>query len=85
MELVVFDNGRQVGRCRHDEQADIGFFAIDPRAARASRFTAPYVLIEGCYLVRDDSPFADNDEVDRPAHRVVVGKGSAYDLSSRAS
>ena len=38
------------------------------------------MLIEGCYLVRNDSPIRANDEVDRAAHRVVVGKGSAYDL-----
>ncbi len=43
-------------------------------------FTAPYVLIEGCYLVREDSPLRSNDEVDRPGRTVVVGKGSAYDL-----
>jgi len=30
--------------------------------------------------VRQDSPIARMDEVDRPGQRVVVGKGSAYDL-----
>jgi polar amino acid transport system substrate-binding protein len=38
------------------------------------------VLIEGCYLVRNDSPIRADDEVDRAAHRGGVGKGSAYDL-----
>jgi len=38
------------------------------------------VLIEGCYLVKEDSPIRANDEVDVAANRVVVGKGSAYDL-----
>jgi len=63
-----------------DEQADIGFFAIDPLRGEGIAFTAPYVLIEGCYLVRDASPIRANDEVDRPGRTVVVGKGSAYDL-----
>ena len=40
----------------------------------------PYVLIEGAYLVRQGSPLRDNAEVDRPCTRIVVGKGSAYDL-----
>lgn len=62
------------------EQADIGFFAIDPARAQAVTFTHPYLLIEGVYLVREDSPLKANEEVDRPGHRVVVGKGSAYDL-----
>ena len=44
------------------------------------RFTAPYVLIEGAYLVKDGSPIQDNSQVDRTGTRVMVGKGSAYDL-----
>jgi polar amino acid transport system substrate-binding protein len=62
------------------EAADIGFFAIDPARGADIAFTAPYVLIEGSYLVRDDSPIRANDDVDRAGHRVVVGQGSAYDL-----
>ena len=44
------------------------------------RFTAPYLLIEGAYLVRNASPLRSNDEVDRPGTRIIVGRGSAYDL-----
>lgn len=62
------------------ERADVGFFAIDPVRGAGIAFTAPYVLIEGCYLVHEDSPLKSNDEVDRAARTVVVGKGSAYDL-----
>jgi polar amino acid transport system substrate-binding protein len=62
------------------DQADVGFFAIDPLRGADIAFTAPYVLIEGSYLVRNDSPLQANEEVDRAQHRVVVGKGSAYDL-----
>ena len=43
-------------------------------------FTEPYVLIEGAYLVWQDSPLRANEEVDRAGLRVAVGKGSAYDL-----
>jgi polar amino acid transport system substrate-binding protein len=38
------------------------------------------VLIEGCYLVRDDAALQANEQVDRAGVRVVVGGGSAYDL-----
>jgi len=61
-------------------QADVGFFAIDPIRGAGIAFTAPYVLIEGCYLVRETSPISDNSQVDEPGTRVVVGAGSAYDL-----
>jgi polar amino acid transport system substrate-binding protein len=43
-------------------------------------YTAPYVVIEGAYLVRNGSPLQRNEEVDRPGTRVAVGRGSAYDL-----
>ena len=62
------------------EAADVGFFAIDPLRGAAIAFTDAYVLIEGAYLVRSESALWSNDEVDRAGTRVVVGKGSAYDL-----
>jgi polar amino acid transport system substrate-binding protein len=42
--------------------------------------TPPYVIIEGAYLVKNDSPIRRNEDVDRPGNRIVVGNGSAYDL-----
>jgi polar amino acid transport system substrate-binding protein len=63
-----------------EERADLGFFAIDPLRGEGIAFTAPYVLIEGSYLVPMNSPFRANDEVDQPGVRIAVGKGSAYDL-----
>ncbi|KAF1070824.1 MAG: Membrane-bound lytic murein transglycosylase F [Pseudomonas citronellolis] len=63
-----------------DGQADIGFFAIDPRRAQAIHFSGPYVLIEGAYAVRADSPIRANAQVDAPGQRVAVSRGSAYDL-----
>jgi polar amino acid transport system substrate-binding protein len=80
LELVVFDAAGKSVQAVSDEQADFGFFAIDPLRGEKIGFTAPYVLIEGYYLVRDDSPIRSNDAVDQAHNRVVVGKGSAYDL-----
>jgi polar amino acid transport system substrate-binding protein len=80
LELVVFDAAGKSVEAVVAEQADIGFFAVDPIRGADIAFTAPYVLIEGFYLVKSDSPLQSNDEVDRTGTRVVVGKGSAYDL-----
>lgn len=80
VDLVVFDTAAASVDAVSQEQADIGFFAVDPKRAQHIAFTAPYVLIEGAYLVRDGSPLRANEEVDRSGHRVVVGQGSAYDL-----
>jgi polar amino acid transport system substrate-binding protein len=80
LELVVFDTAAKSVDAVAQEQADIGFFAIDPRRGEGIRFTPPYVLIEGCYAVRDGSPLTDMQQVDRAGTTVVVGNGSAYDL-----
>ena len=80
LELVVFEKAAESVDAIGKGTADIGFFAIDPQRGAEIAFTPPYVLIEGAYLVRQDSPLQNNDEVDQPSHRVTVGKGSAYDL-----
>jgi polar amino acid transport system substrate-binding protein len=59
---------------------DIAFVAIDPARAVDIAYSPPYVVIEGAYMVRNDSPIRSNAEVDRAGVRVAVGKGSAYDL-----
>lgn len=79
-ELVVFKTAAESVQAIESGQADVGFFAVDPKRGEQIAFTSPYVLIEGAYLVRHDSPLRANEEVDAPGHRVVVGNGSAYDL-----
>lgn len=79
-ELLVVEKAADSVAAVTEGRADIGFFAIDPARGAGIAFTAPYVLIEGAYMVRDTSSLQHNDEVDALNHRVVVGKGSAYDL-----
>jgi polar amino acid transport system substrate-binding protein len=78
--LSAFDTAAQSVEAVTHESADVGFFAIDPLRGAGIAFTPPYVLIEGCYLVRAASPIQRNEDVDREGNRIVVGKGSAYDL-----
>ena len=78
--LLSFDAAARSVDAVKGGQADIGFFAVDPVRSEGIRFTAPYLLIEGAYLVRASSPLHDNVEVDRAGMRVMVGQGSAYDL-----
>lgn len=80
IELVVFDSAGKSVEAVTAEKADIGFFAVDPLRGEGISFTAPYVLIEGAYLVKNDSSIQANEEVDDAKNKVVVGKGSAYDL-----
>lgn len=80
VDLMAVDAaGRSVEVVRGGN-ADIGFFAIDPLRGEGVSFTAAYVVIEGAYMVRADSPLQRNEDVDRAGLTVAVGKGSAYDL-----
>ena len=80
LELKVFDAAAKSVEAVTGGLADIGFFAVDPLRGEGIRFSAPYVLIEGAYLVKNHSPLTDNAQVDRAGTTVMVGKGSAYDL-----
>jgi polar amino acid transport system substrate-binding protein len=80
LTLLVGQTAAQSVEAVTQETADFGFFAIDPVRGKGIAFTAPYVLIEGSYLVRNDSPFSANNQVDQAGNRIAVGKGSAYDL-----
>lgn len=80
LELVVLESAGKAVEAVRGDHADVGFFAVDPLRAQGIAFTAPYVLIEGSYLVREASPITNNNEVDRSGVKVVVGNGSAYDL-----
>ena len=80
VELKVFEKAAASVEAVRQEEADIGFFAIDPARSEGLSFTAPYVLIEGSYLVPAGSALKRNEEVDREGLRVAVGSGSAYDL-----
>lgn len=80
LSLRVFDTAAKSVEAVKTGQADIGFFAIDPLRGDGIFFSPPYVLIEGAYLVRNESALTDNAQVDTAGTRVVVGQGSAYDL-----
>jgi polar amino acid transport system substrate-binding protein len=61
-------------------QVDIVVLAIEPVRAAEIEFTAPYVIIEGVYMVPKDSALKSPADVDRPGIRIGVNKASAYDL-----
>lgn len=80
VELVTYTSAGQVVAAVKTNAWDIAYNAIDPARATEISYSAPYVIIEGAYLVKQESPLKANEEVDREGTRVAVGKGSAYDL-----
>jgi polar amino acid transport system substrate-binding protein len=80
VELVTFSAAGKVVEGLKSDAWDVAFVAIDPARAIDMDYSAPYVLIEGAYLVPQASSIIQNADVDRDGVRVVVGVGSAYDL-----
>jgi polar amino acid transport system substrate-binding protein len=80
LELVPFDAAGKVFEALKGGTWDIAFLAIEPVRAAEIAFTAPYVIIEGVYLVPRDSSLRTPADVDREGIRIGVNKGSAYDL-----
>jgi polar amino acid transport system substrate-binding protein len=80
LDFVHFDSARKVFETVGAGVWNVGFLAIDPLRATEIAFTAPYVIIEGSYLVPGDSPLRAMADVDRPGVRVAAGRGTAYDL-----
>ncbi|SDV48726.1 transporter substrate-binding domain-containing protein [Chitinasiproducens palmae] len=80
LSLVVVESARESVERVAGGDADIGFFAVDPKRAEDIAFTAPYLLIEGAYLVPAGSALRSLGEVDDERNRVVTATGSAYDL-----
>jgi len=80
VELVTYTAAGKVVEGVKANEWDIAFVAIDPKRGADMEQTAPYVVIEGAYMVPQASPISTNADVDRQGTRIVVGAGSAYDL-----
>ena len=80
LEPVVIDGAGKAFAAVKAAACDIGFLATEPARAAEIDFTAPYVLIEGTYMVPKDSALKVIEDVDRAGVRIAVNKGSAYDL-----
>lgn len=80
LQFVTFQAAGKVFAALAANQVDVGFIAIEPARATDVAFTAPYVIIEGTYMVRSDSPLKDVGDVDKPGIRIGVGLASVYDL-----
>ena len=62
-------------------RADICFLAVEPAREAQVAFTAPYVVIEGVFVVPEDSPTRHACATSTgPACGSASSAGSAYDL-----
>ena len=80
VEFNCFDAAGKAFENFKSQGFDIVFLAIEPVRAADVDFTAPYVIIEGVYMVPKDSKLKAVADVDSPGVRIAVAKDAAYDL-----
>jgi polar amino acid transport system substrate-binding protein len=80
VELVGFESAGQMVEGLKAGAWDAAFLAVDPGRTGEITFTAPYIEIEGTYLVPPGSPLQSIPDIDRAGVRIGVSANSAYDL-----
>ena len=80
VEFITFDAAGEVFDAMASGAWDVAFLAIEPARSAQIDFTAPYVIIEGVYVVPVNSPLRSVGDVDRDGVRIAVSNKSAYDL-----
>ena len=80
VELVGFESAGKMVEGLQAAAWDVAFLAVDPGREQEINFTAPYIEIEGTYLLPPGSALVAIADVDREDVRVGVSSKSAYDL-----
>ena len=80
VELVGFESAGKMVEGLQAAAWDVAFLAVDPGREQEISFTAPYIEIEGTYLVPPGSAISAIADVDLEDIRVGVSSKSAYDL-----
>src|SRR6185503_17615570 len=80
VDIVSFESAGKLFDAVKSGAWDVAFLAVDPGRADEIDFTAPYVEIEGTYLIPAGAPFRTVADVDHGDVRVGVSGKSAYDL-----
>ena len=80
VELIGYKQARLLVESGKTGAWDVSFVAIENYRAESIDFTAPYLEIEGVYLVRADSPLRAMADVDQKGVTIGVVEKSNYDL-----
>jgi len=80
LEMRTFDAAGKVFAALEEGAWSLAFLAIEPVREAQINFSEPYVIIEGTYLVAQESPYHSVADLDQAGLKLAVGKGAAYDL-----
>ena len=79
-QFIAFETPGQLADAVADDVWDICNIAHEPERARLIDFSQPYLLIDAHFLVRADSPFTSNEDIDQANVKIATFYRSAYDL-----
>lgn len=80
LELIPFETPGMITDSAQSNIWDVTLLAIEPARQQVIDFSAPYLAIEGAYVVWKEAPYTRADEVDRSGVRIAVGTKTAYEL-----
>jgi polar amino acid transport system substrate-binding protein len=80
LELVRCESVPKVLEAMRTGLADVCFMAIEPSREAEIAFSTPYAVVEGVFVVPQDSAIAAIADVDREEVRIGVVKDSSHDL-----
>ncbi len=80
IEYVTYETAGKMADAVRQGAWDVAMLAGDPQRANEIAFSAPYVEIEGTYMVQAGSPLKRIEDFDRKGVRIAVGDKTAYDL-----
>ena len=79
-EFLLFETPGQLADAVADDVLHICNIAHEPDRTRQIDFSQPYVLIDANFLVRTESAFTSNEDIDQKDVKIIAFYRSAYDL-----
>ncbi|MEO0428404.1 MAG: transporter substrate-binding domain-containing protein [Pseudomonadota bacterium] len=79
LETVDYPGAREIVESAGDDVWDVAFLAIDRSRESHIAYTAPYVVIEIAYAVREGEA-ATPGALDRAGAKILAARGTAYEL-----
>ncbi|MBL4725844.1 MAG: transporter substrate-binding domain-containing protein, partial [Rhizobiaceae bacterium] len=80
VSYVTFASPGEVSDAATEDLWDIALIADEPSRAEKIAFSNPYVEIEATYMVPENSPIQQIEDVDKPGVQIAVSARAAYDL-----
>lgn len=80
IDFIYYETGGRIAPMQPVDRWDIAFLGTEQSRVANFSVTAPYLSLDGTYLVRNDSPYHGVADLDRSGVRIATALNSAYDL-----